>query len=420
MSKKKKESPFMESLQKSFEKKREASLPEEERKAIRYAKIESIFGLISDKKNKYIFYCPDIPFGTSLVSTIYEHAYLLKTLGFNTVVLHEVKGYKPTWLGKDWVKDVKVEYLQEKRKDGSFTTPSYNFMPTDTIVVPETYWSVMQNFAQDKILTKVVLAFGYGGLSNDEIGADWSMLGFTNVICLSEQIKEDYKKIFPHLTYHVINYVIDTNEFKPIEVENRKPVIGLSVKSRADAAAVINIFHHKYPYLGMFEFRILKKLSSTAYRNSLQECALLLNIDEKAGHSAPPLEALACDVPTLTPYSRGLSHLTNNAAVMFINTTDWFIVAESIANFCIEWLETPTAKDFDKTILNNYSVDSVKKQLVATYDNFQIEKSKVFSAVKAAIDEGKLDGAIFDDLNIEDLQEIGETTDVESVLKLVK
>lgn len=420
MAKKKKESPFMESLKKGFEKKREENLPEEDRKEIRYAKLEAIFNLIGNKKNKYIFYCPDIPFGTSLVSTIYEHAYLLRNMGFNSIILHEVKGYKPSWLKKEWVKDVKVEYLQEKRKDGTFTDPSYSFSPTDTIIVPETYWSVMQNFAQDKVLTKVVFAFGYGGLANQEIGADWGMLGFSNVICLSEQLKTDYAKLFPHLTYHVIPYVIDTEEYKPIDVEKRKPIIGLSIKSSADAAAIINLFHHKYPYLGMFEFRILKKLSSTDYKNSLQECALLVNIDEKAGHSAPPLEALACDVPTLTPYSRGLSHLDKNTSIIFVESTDWFIIAESIANYCIGWLENPTATNLDKTILKDYACEAVKTKLLETYSSLQEEKLKVFSAIKQAVDDGKLDGSIFDGLKMEDIQELGETTNVESVLKVVK
>lgn len=368
----------------------ESRMPEDQRKELRYRKLEEIFGNLGDKKNRYLFYCPDIPFACTLVKTIYEHVNLLNQLGFSAKVLHEVKGFKPDWLKAEWAKEVSVDYLSERKKSGAYSKPSYSFRPTDTIIVPEGFWTIMTNFVEIKSINKVVMAFGYGGLATAEPGLDWSYLGFTDVICLSERIKEDYSKIWPSLRYYVSSYSIDAKEFEPIPPTEVYPCIALSCRSREDAQTIINIFYNRYSFLDMFQFKVLKKLDTESYADQLKHSSVLVFVDEKAGHPAPPLEALACNVPTIAVFGRGLEHLGNQEGMIFLDTNDNFQITEAIAGFCLNWLQNKTTEIKDKKILEQYTVENVKANLLKTYNELQQNLVTKFAAIKAAVDEGKL------------------------------
>jgi hypothetical protein len=389
----KSKSEFQESLGRALKVQRDKELPEDKRKEIRYNKLNAIFTELGDRQNRYIFYCPDIPFALSTVKIIYETVNKLKQLGYNAMVLHEVKGYRPSWLKKDWVKDIPTDYLQHKTAQGTLTKPVFKFKPTDTIIIPDGFFSIMKGFENIKQIHKVVFAFGYGGFATAEI--DWSFLGFTDVLCVSEKIKEDYSKTWPHLNYHVIGYEINQEDFAPVEPKNVYPVIALSCRNREDAGKIITIFQSKYPYLDMFSFKILKKLDTEQYAEALKNSALLVFVDEQAGHPAPPLEAIAAGVPTIAVYGRGMEHLANHPGILWVEANDPFLITELLAKVCINWLSNPTVQVTDKTILNNYTSECIKTNLLNTFEELQLHKIKLFTAVKKAVDEGKLDDTVF-------------------------
>jgi hypothetical protein len=397
MKKDKKKSAFQTGLSKDIKAYNDRNLPEEKRKSQRYAKLESIFTEIGDRNNRYIFYCPDIPFACSLVKSIYEHAFLLNKLGFNAQIVHEVKGYRPVWLRYDWGKDLKVHYLSEKTNKGDYTKPEFNFRPTDTIIVPDGFWSVMTGFAEVKTLHKVVMAFGYGGFATAEPGGNWASLGFTDVICMSEGIKEDYEKVWPELAYHVTGYSIDIEALSPLVKTEIEPTIALSCRSREDAQTIINLFYGRYPFLDMFQFKVLKKLDTATYHEQLKDSAVLIFSDTQAGHPAPPLEALAANVPVLCVEGRGMSHLHNQQGIMFV-PNDNFIIAEALAEYCYNWLEDNIVTIEDKSILDNYTQTVVSNNLISTFSSLQERKIALFTAIKTAVDEGKLDEAVLDNM----------------------
>ena len=386
----KKKSVFQKSLDTSIKNKRDMELTEEQRKEKRYSKLSEYFEEIGNKKNRYIFYCPDIPFASTMVKTIYEVAHDLKTLNYNTVILHEVMGYKPEWLKEAWVKEIKVEFLQEKKKQGGFTTPVFNFKPTDTIIFPEGFWSAIQSLGEAKTLQKVIMCFGYGGLSVVEPGRDWSMLGFTDVICVSEKLKQDYESVWPFFNYHVLPYQLkEMTPAQPIEIGT---TIGLAMRDRNDAQALINLFYNKYPFLNVFQFKVLRKLDTEVYLESLKQCALMVFTDKNAGHPAPPLEAIACNVPVITSYQRGMSHLENQEGVYYVED-DLFSLVEAVKDFCLSWLESETKVIQDKSILENYKPEVIKEKTNTLFEFFQEQRLKTFAAIKTAVDEGRLDSS---------------------------
>jgi hypothetical protein len=427
MKKVRKKSAFAEELAKGAKKHRDNNLPEESRKLERYAKLESYFNDLGDKTNRYLFYCPDIPFACSLVKVIYEHVSILKNLGYNAQIIHEVKGYKPNWLISDTKKNIEPIYLSEKTSKGTFTKPSFIFSPTDTVIVPDGFWSVMQGFSDTKTLHKVVMAFGYGGLATAEPGTSWSALGFTDVICMSEKIKEDYSKIWPELNYHTTGYIIDEVEFTPIAKSDIQPTISLSCRSREDAQSLINIFYGRYPFLDMFQFKVLKRLDTRTYAEVLRNSAINIFIDEKAGHPAPPLEGIAASVPTLAVYGRGMEHLINQKGIIWCETNDLFAVVENLGHFCLNWLENNVEAIVDKTILNDYQPAIVSSRILSVFTELQGHKVKLFASIKTAVDEGKLSetaldsmSADFKDVVVNPLPAEGQVTTVDNLLKAIK
>jgi hypothetical protein len=390
-----KKSDFQKALDDGAKQQRDAGLSLEQRKEERYEKLEKIFSQLGDRKNRYLFYAPDIPFPCSTVKVIYEHAYYLNQMGFNAIILHEVKGFRPNWIQKpELLKEAKIIYLSEKKKSGGYSKPSFAFSPTDTIIIPEGFWTVMTGFAETKTLHKVVMAFGYGGFATAEPGANWASLGFTDVLCVSEQLKEDYSKLWPNLTYHVVGYDIDRELFSPVDANLIKPEIALSCRSREDAQSLINIFYSKYPFLDMFQFKILKKMDTNEYAESLRTSAAMVFVDEKAGHPAPPLEAIACGVTTIGVFGRGMEHLVDQEGFVWLPSNDPFMIVEAVAEFCVNWLENNVRPIEDKAILDKYHTDVVKTKLLNVYEELQMNKIKLFTAVKQAVDESKLDTAI--------------------------
>lgn len=396
--KKDKKSDFSKRIDADIKKRRDANLPEEKRKELRYAKLEAIFNQLGNRDNRYLFYCPDIPFACSLVRIIYEHAYIFNKLGYKAEIIHEVKGYKPNWLKEKYVSDIKIHYLSEKDKSGKTSKPVFSFLPTDTIIIPDGFWTVMTSFAETKGLHKIVLALGYGGFMTVEPGANWADLGFTDVLCVSDQIKEDYQRHWPNLNYHVTGYTVDQEQFKPLPNNEITPTIGLACRNREDAQAIINLFYSRYPFFNMFQFRVLKKMDTQTYADALRHCALQVLIDERAGHPAPLIEAIAAEVPTISVFGRGMSHLDKQQGIMWLPTSDLFIVVESIAEFCLNWLENNINPITDKTILTDYTYETVSERIRISVGKLQDHKVTLFAAIKTAVDEGKLQDSTLDSL----------------------
>jgi len=223
-----------------------------------------------------------------------------------------------------------------------------------------------------------------------EPGLDWSHFGFTDVICLTERLKQDYQAIWPHFTYHVVPYSIETEQLAPVPVDEVFPAIALSVRNREDAQSIINAFYNRYPYLDIFEFKVLKKLDSNAYNETLKHCACLVFIDGTAGCPAPPLEAVAAGIPVIALYGRGMEHLVKQPGIQWVEANDFFVFAELIAGFCIKWLSNPTEQLTDKAILENYTSEKVNSALLTTFNALQQTKIQTFTAIKNAIESNKL------------------------------
>jgi len=390
--KKKEKSPFAKELENARKIQEDKQLPFEERQENRYKKVDYIFDELASKENRYIFYCPDIPFGCSLVKIIYEYAKITQELGYKTIVLHEVKGFIPKWFDFDWAKDIKKDYVSSKEGGAA----EYKFAPSDTIIIPDGFFTIMKGFYQINPLHKVVLAIGYNGLASMEPGYTWEAIGFKDVICISEDIKNNYQSLFPNLNYYVSSYVVDFDKLTPLESKKIKPTIGLMIRDRELASKIVNIFTNKYKYFNYFQFKVLKKLSISQYCDELSKCAVVIFADDKSAIPAPLVEALATQVPVITHKNSFLNSFQGVDTFYVTETMDEFEITDCLANFCDLWSSNPSSVfkhsniEIEK-VLNNFKEENVKLSLIEILNNLQEEKIKTFTAIEKLIDEGKID-----------------------------
>ncbi len=375
---------FKDSVFKSIKQSNLESFSEEHQNEIKIQKAEEVIEQIANLENRYLFYCPDVPFPVGTVKTIYEHVLFLKKLGYKAEIIHEVQGFKPNWLDTIDFKEIKIHYLSHQDKKKNFTMPEFPFKPGDTIIVPDGFYKIMEGFYNVKQINKVVFVMGYGGLATAEF--DWSYLGFNNAICVSEDLKNDYEKIWPNINYYVAGYSISKEIFKEIEPAKKRPLITLAYRDRESAARFLNIFHLRYPFLSMFSFEIMKKKPVKDYAKTLAESILLVLNDSKSGYPQWPIEAIAVNTPTLILKGRGYEHLYKNPDIMVLEDDDEFYFAETVANFCLNWLsEDHFNYKTDKTILSNFSEEKVVKEIHDTYNILQKSLAEKFVALKNTI-----------------------------------
>lgn len=382
---------FSDRIKKGFADKRREALPEEKKKEVQTQKIEQVFEKLVSKENRYIFYCPDIPFATSLMKTIYQIAYEGKEAGFNTLVLHEVPGFNPrNFLKEEWVKDVPVKYIQKKQSKHKIST-TFSFDATDTIIIPDGFWSVMEAFHDVKGLQKVVLAVGYGGIITTPPGLNWAELGFTDVICTNEFIAQEYSSLWPWLNYHIVPYYIDDYSFIPLERGEVYPAIALSCRSREMANSILNVFYNHYPFLDLIDFKILKRLDSTEFQDVLSHCSCLVLVDEQAADCPTPYEALKLNVPSIVSYGRGYEEIANLTKdipnSMFFTSTDVFEIATAIAEFCYGWLYRENDVFDSTSVLQTKSKKQTKEKSFEVLSLLQENRIQHFTAIKEAIEK---------------------------------
>jgi len=173
--------------------------------------IEQVFYELSEKKNRYIFFCPDLAAVNNLAKLIYETAYEVKSLGYEVLVLHEIDGFKCKWLfsQKEYrhLKEIKTDYIITKKSSKSKKTKSnYAFKPSDTIIIPDQFQEMVDNLLDVKILQKILLVSSYASIYHLSPGYNYSNLGINKVLFTEDKLYNDYCKIFPNSVEDFVSF----------------------------------------------------------------------------------------------------------------------------------------------------------------------------------------------------------------------
>lgn len=397
-------SVFTQDLKQSLKNKRYNDLTQDDKNDYRLKTIEHLFLELGDKKNRFIFYCPDIVVVNHVVKKIYDIAYALHKLNYNVTILHEITGYKCNWLLQEPkyadYKKLNVEYvIVKKSKKSKKEKNNYQFKPTDTLIVPDVFQDMLTNVKEVKLLQKVVLVTGYTGIANMDAGTSYRNLEVNSAIFLDQKVKEDYEALYPELTKTYLlseKIMIDTDLFDKSKVINNDiyPVIGLSkLGNEKLAQQVTNLFYNKFPHLKVFAFKILDRDNYTDYVNSLKHCCLYFNLDDSLGYKEPLLEAIQMGIPTATYKRRELTGDVEFSEEVIVAEKDAFSIADFLGNFCTFWLTNKNST------INKYALELAEKQPIESltfgnlekvtlpiFEDLHQERIKFFAAIKKTIE----------------------------------
>lgn len=369
-------------------------LSETEKTVQRTKILNEIFLQLSNKENRYIFYCPDIALVNNLVKLIYETAYECKKMGFNVLILHEINGFKCKWLFEKYkhLSDLSVEYIIKKKSAKSNKTKSnYSFKPSDTLIIPDHFQEMLDNLMDVKLIQKVVYVSSYTGLSSLNPGVDYNSLGVSKAIFTEQKLLDDYTSLFNIESVSLVNPPVNKEIFNNDirEVSEIFPTVCLSnIGSNDYTQQVINIFYNKYPQLRIFSFKILPRDNFEYYLNTLKHAALMVVLDKNLGNTQLITEALACGIPVFSFQRR---ELEDKKFKEIIAGTNPFEIAHNIALFCQQWLNFSTTLFTDgvnniTNDLSEHNYETFHKELLDVMNYLQENRVKYFTSIKQSID----------------------------------
>lgn len=271
---------------------------------------------IENKNNRYVFYCPDLPFPNSMVKIIYQHANAIAKLGFKTVILHDMEGFKPSYLGYiDVNPSITISGLSVENKGSKkISAPSYTFQPFDTVIIPDSYWTQMTNLLALTIpINRVVLCLGYGGLATIEPGNSWNAIKFNQVWTITDEVSKTYEDLYFEPIYSKTGYHLAIDKIKAKSgLKDKRLVVALNCRFKDQAQRLVNIFYRRYPALTGIEFAILKNNNYGDYLNMLRGAKVHVMIDPYQAAPASIMESLLCDTPTVVFGGMNQNMFTDN------------------------------------------------------------------------------------------------------------
>jgi hypothetical protein len=350
---------------------------EDFKKQYKLKTLDAVLDDLSNNKNRYIFYCPDIAIVNSLTKLIYETAYEAQKAGYSVMILHEVDGFKCKWLYESeeykHLKSVPVDYvIKQKSKKSTKTKSNYAFKPSDTLIIPDQFQEMLDNLVDVKILQKVVFVTSFIGLATLQFGMDYKALGVSKLLFTEKTLAAGYNSLFQVESVFIDNYPIN-KMFSPRDEASVLPLISISnIGSNEFVQQVINIFYNKYPNLRVFNFRVLDRGNINMYLENLKRAALVLMLDKTVNSSQMIYEAFACGCPVGSIKRSEIE--TEIAEEIYFGDTA-FEIADNLALFCQAWLN-------NRTDVVTKSVLSIKDLSNHTYENFSQQVLDAIESMK--------------------------------------
>lgn len=360
-------------------------------------KIEQIKGIIEKLEKKdfslYFFTLDTKGNPTAGVANIYEHVKLLNELGYNAKILHEKNDYKlrgdesgmgiSDWLGEEYAK------LPHSSIEGQ----NLNIEPSDFIIIPEVFASVMDQIKSFPC-RKIVLSQSYDYLLELlPIGKRWDIdYGFNHVITTSEKQAEYVRSLFPLVSTHVVPISIP-NYFKENE-KPKVPVIAILTRNQGEAAKIAKTFYLQYPIYKWVSFKELRGLSRKQFAEELSKCCLAVWVDDSSGFGTFPIEAMECGTPVIgkipNMIPEWMETLDETGSPVIKNNGVWtstnLNIPELISTYMKVWFEDSVPSDLldsMKESTGKYTPEAQKETLAKVYGNLVEERKQEFNNMLA-------------------------------------
>jgi len=294
------------------------------------------------------------------LANIYEHAKLLRELGYDAQMLHEKSDYTPvgTSLGEEYAEIPHVSIDKQQLKVNT----------QDFIVIPEIFANVMEQTS--KLPSKrIVFAQSYDYIFEMLMpGKNWADYGINTVITTSERQKEYVENLFSKRVQAEVVPVSIPSYFKASD-KPKKPIIAISTRDQRDLVKIYKAFYVKYPHLKWVSFRDMRGLPRETFAKSLAESCLAIWVDEVSSFGTFPVEAMKCGVPVLGKVPNMVPEWMTDKNGLW--THDNLVISDLAANYFQAWLEDGEPKELYEEMSkmnDSYTVEQQKVKIKEVYE----------------------------------------------------
>lgn len=305
------------------------------------------------------------------VANIYEHAKMLKELGYNTTILHEKNDYTPvTWLGEEYTK------LPHKSAEAG---TDLKIAPQDFIIVPEIYANVMEQLT--KLPGKrIVFSQSYDYILEMLMpGKSWRDFGIDTCITTSERQKEYINKLFSNTINVDVIPVGIPEYFKPTE-KDKKPIVAVMTRDQRDLVKIFKTFYLRHPHLKWITFRDMRGLPREVFAKELSEACVAVWVDDVAGFGTFPLECMKSDVPVIGKVPNMVpEYFTDSNGVW---THDLYSIPDLIANYVQAWLEDGEPEQIYEEmskLKDKYTIEQESEKVKEVYEKIFEDRISEFN-----------------------------------------
>lgn len=347
-------------------------------------KIQNSLNNIINKKNKVMFFVPDlgnVPSGA--VYEIYLHATVVKSLGYDVKILVESnKAAKPEFIEPELMA---LEHI-------SMESAKLTVSPEDMLVIPEIFTNVMEQ-TKNLPCIRVVLLQSIDNATRALLpGTDWTAFGIKNVITTSNMMKLFVEEFFGTNKFNVSVYNVGVPDYFKKTDTIKRPVVSVFVRNEADLERVIKLFYAKFPQFRWITFEPMqteskppKYLRRKDFAEKLGKNFAAIWLDRLATHAQFPLECMRVGTvpialkPDLTPeYIVENDQFIQNSGVW---TSDLYAIPALLADTLRKFLDDEIPQELFDTmdsIASKYTADISKMQLTTIYDGLINERKVLF------------------------------------------
>lgn len=340
-------------------------------------KIELSISNIDSKKNKIMFFVPDVHgVPAASIYEIYFHATLLKKNGYRAIILTENDKYEiPDFIEAELV-DLEHVSMESNRLTVS---------PEDLLVIPEIFTNVMEQ-TKNLPCMRIVLLQSIDNTTKALLpGYDWTMFGMNSVLTTSKTMERFVEEFFGKGKFMIKSYNVSVPDYFTNKYPLKRPVISILVRNEKELDKIVKLFLSKYPQYRWLNFEPMlstskppKQLRRKDFADKLGKNFAALWIDRISSHALFPLECMKVGtipislIPDVTP-----EYLIDENGKPVENsgvwTADFFQLPALIGDTLRMFLDDEIGKEvYDKflEIAGKYSPEIANAQLITIYEGY--------------------------------------------------
>jgi len=248
---------------------------------------------LESKESKFIFCVPESISPSASVYEIYTHANVVKSMGYNVIIMTENTDLKaPEWMESS-LGDLKHVLISDSK---------INVSPDDFMVIPEVFTNIMEQ-VKNLPCKKICLLQSFDYMLNGLIpGSDIELFGINDIITTSETLKNMLNTFYGE-KFKVETYNIGIPDYFHASDKPQNPVISIVGRNNNDITKVIKLFFSKYPHLKWITFDPLltntkppTQLDRVSFAERLRNNFAAVWIDRIASFGTFPVECMKSGV----------------------------------------------------------------------------------------------------------------------------